>query len=148
MDSMNGPALDAVATADRPIVLVIDDDREIRDFAERVFRDAGLRCRSVTSLDEARATPLDHVSLVVLDLSLGGGDAVDVLDHLANEDYGGRVVLITGYDIAALEPVQKLGTMMGLTMWPYMTKPVRPSQLRRVADALTADKGSPAALPA
>lgn len=122
---------------DKPHVLVIDDDRAICDFVVRVLENVGLACRHASSLEEARDYPnFDRVTLVILDLSLGGGDAVDVLEHLANQDYVGGVMLITGFDIAALEPVQKLGTLVGLTMWPYLTKPVRPTDLRRAVEAL------------
>ncbi len=143
MDSTHKPAPVAVKTADRPVVLVIDDDPVIRRFIESVTGETGLHCHGGGSLDDARAMSLEHVVLVVLDLSLGGGDAVDVLDHLANQDYGGGVMLITGYDAAALDPVQKLGKMTGLAMWPYLTKPIRPSQLRRAVESLTAGQGSP-----
>lgn len=130
MDDTHQPAPAAARTADRPVVLVIDDDAAICDFLSRVFDDAGVSCHRVGSIEETRGMRLDHIRLVILDLSLGGGDAVDVLDHLADEDYGGGVMLITGFDIDALEPVHRLGTMIGLTMLPYLTKPLRPSQLK------------------
>lgn len=135
---MGETAPDAAGILDNPHVLVIDDDQAICDFVVRVLEKVGLACRSAGSLEEARDyAGLGRVTLVILDLSLGGGDAVDVLDHLANQDYQGGVMLITGFDTAALEPVQKLGTMIGLTMWPYLTKPVRPTDLRRAVEALT-----------
>lgn len=129
----------AEGRSDQFDVLIVDDDEAIRDFLACVLDNVGLRCRSVASLEQARAmSGLDHIALVILDLSLGSGDAVDVLDHLADQDYAGGVMLISGYDIAALEPMQHLGTTIGLTMWPYQTKPVRPQALRLAVQTLIA----------
>lgn len=130
-------ALIAERTLDGRYVLVVDDDPAICDFVVRVLENDGLACCCAGSLEDARVYPdLDRVALVILDLSLGGGDAVDVLEHLANHDYAGGVALITGFDIAALDPVQRLGTMIGLTMWPSLTKPIRPADLRGAVQSL------------
>lgn len=139
LKSMGETALAAACTSDQARVLVIDDDQAICDYVARVLGDLGLPYLCAGSLEGVRNYPsFAGVQLIILDLSLGGGDAVDVLDHLADQDYPGGVILITGYDRAALDPVQKLGTMIGLTMWPYLTKPVRPTDLRRALASLAA----------
>lgn len=145
MKSMDETARAAACPSDRARVLVIDDDQAVCDYVARVLGKLRLPYRCAGSLEEARTDhSLAHVALIILDLSLGGCDAVDVLDHLADQDYTGGVMLITGYDIAALEPVQKLGTMIGLTMWPYLTKPVRPADLRRALAPLAAQRAGTA----
>lgn len=138
MDTTEKPARATVPTADPPVVLVVDDDRAICDYMTHVFGDLGVSCRCAGSTDDVSDIELKDLSLVILDLSLGGEDAVDVLESLANEDYDGSVVLITGFDVEALEPVQKLGAMLGLTMAPCLTKPVRPAQLRQALEAAVA----------
>lgn len=137
MDTTHEAASGDLRTADHPTVLVIDDDPAVRDGLARVFDDAGMLCRGAGSIDHARGVALDVIHLVILDLSLGGGDAVDVLDHLADQDYAGAVVLITGFDTGVLEPVQRLGAMIGLTMWPYLTKPLRPTSLKQLVERLS-----------
>ena len=120
-------------------ILVVDDDRAVCGFIVQLVEGLGVPCCCTVSLDQTRRYPdLGRVALVILDLSLGGGDAVDILEYLANQDYAGGVSLITGFDAAVLDPVQTFGTMLGLSMWPAMIKPLRPADLRRAIQSIGA----------
>jgi EAL domain-containing protein (putative c-di-GMP-specific phosphodiesterase class I) len=98
-------------------------------------------------------TPADFFSvlsqtapeLVVLDLSLGQSDAVEVMHQLREHGYRGKVLLVSGRDAITLADIQKVGAAHGLQMLPWLQKPFRPADLRK---CLAADVDAIAAVPA
>jgi two-component system OmpR family response regulator len=61
-----------------PHILVVDDDREIRDLLARFLERHGLRVTAVRDAREARRTlPNGHFQLVVLDLMMPGETGLD-----------------------------------------------------------------------
>jgi CheY-like chemotaxis protein len=80
--------------------------------------------------------------VVILDLSLGQSDAVEVIRQLSTLKYQGNVLLISGHDEATLADIQRVGERHGLAMLPSLRKPFRAGDLKsrltaapRVAEA-------------
>ena len=69
-------------------------------------------------------------TLIVLDLSLGNSDAIEVIRSLSASRFRGDVILITGRDEATLKEVQSIGEHRGLSMLPPLMKPFRLEALR------------------
>ncbi len=107
-------------------VFVLDDDAEIGALICKVSDLCGLACRQFTS----PAQFLEHVrisapALIVLDLSLGQSDAVEVIRHLEANRYQGKVLLISGRDETTLNEIKEIGERHGLAMLAPLKKPFR-----------------------
>ena len=61
--------------------------------------------------------------IIVLDLSLGVSDGIDVIRSLAASRFGGAILLISGRDTDTIGEVNKIGAHHGLTMLPFLQKP-------------------------
>jgi len=120
---------------------VLDDEPQIAAIVSKVLEACGFSPHQFTSaapfLTEVRQAPPD---LVVLDLSLGESDAVDVMRHLEAGKYRGKVLLISGRDEATLNEITEIGKKRGLLMLPPLKKPFRPADIKqRFSSNETAD---------
>jgi FixJ family two-component response regulator len=109
---------------------ILDDDPRVRTTVFHVLTGVGYEAREFSSpepmLAQIAAMP---PALVVLDLSLGQSDAVEVIRQLAGAKYRGRVLLISGHDESVIRDVQRIGTRHGLAMLSSLHKPFRGSEL-------------------
>ncbi len=120
-----------------PHILVVDDDREIRDLLARFLERHRFRVTAVRDAREARrAWPAGHFQLVVLDLMLPGEGGLDVARWLrARSDV--PIVMLTAM---GEETDRIIGLELGAD--DYMPKPFNPRELlarmravlRRTAD--------------
>ncbi len=111
---------------------VLDDDARIAALVCKVLGACGIASREFTSpepfLAELANSPPE---LVVLDLSLGQSDAVEIIRHLEILKYTGKVLLISGRDEATLAEIAQIGERHGLRMLTPLRKPFRPADLRQ-----------------
>ena len=112
--------------------LVLDDEPQIGALVCKVLAACGVAAQQFTSpapflaeLQESRP------ELVILDLSLGQSDAVEVIRHLEIIKYRGNVLLISGRDLTVLNEITKIGEKRGLAMLPPLKKPFRPADIRQ-----------------
>ena len=106
------------------IAYILDDEPEFRDFITQIATGAGFSTRSfgdVTSLEMALTEAVPEI--IVLDLSLGNSDGIDVIRSLAASRFGGAILLISGRDADTIGEVSKIGAHHGLTMLPFLQKP-------------------------
>lgn len=113
------------------LAYVLDDEPQIATVACHVLGSAGFVAKQFTNpatlFDEIRkASP----SLIILDLSLGQSDAIEVMRQLEAMAYCGHVLLMSGRDMVTLSEVEQIGQARGLTMLPPLQKPFRASALR------------------
>ena len=81
--------------ADRPHLLVVDDDRETRDLLSMYFRDQGFDVDTVKDGPDMDAWLDSHTtSLVILDLMLPGIDGMDICRRYRNEAGGDTPILM------------------------------------------------------
>ncbi len=124
---------DAGSAGDRrPLAFVLDDDAAVATVVSKQLAMLGMEAwqftnpaKFFTSLKVARP------KLVVLDLGLGGSDAVEVLQQLDAVKYQGRILLISGRDQHTLDEIEKVGRLRGLHMLRSLQKPFRASDLKR-----------------
>lgn len=107
-----------------PHILVIDDDREIRDLLARFLEKQRMRVTAVRDGKEARRAWLNgHYQLVVLDLMLPGESGLDIARWLRTQ---GEVPIVM---LTAMgeETDRIIGLEMGAD--DYVSKPFNPREL-------------------
>jgi two-component system, cell cycle response regulator len=124
---------------------VLDDEPQIAALVCKVLDACGLEARQFTApapfLAELKSFPPD---LVVLDLSLGQSDAVEMIRHLKAAKYQGKVLLISGRDEAVLNEIRQIGEKHGLAMLPPLKKPFRPADVKQRLASYVAGAAQPA----
>src|SRR5690348_13443590 len=91
----------------RPLTFVLDDDAAVANVVSKQLAMLGMEAwqfsnpaKFFTSLKVARPR------LIVLDLGLGGSDAVEVLQQLDALKFQGRILLISGRDQRTLDEIE------------------------------------------
>lgn len=113
------------------LAFVVDDEEEVRAFVSRILKTEGFHTMRLGSCGEVTAALADTPpDLIVLDLSLGTSDAVEVIRILASAAYKGDVILISGHDSGTLDEVAEIGRRRGLSMLSPLTKPFRVNDMR------------------
>jgi len=108
-----------------PHILVVDDDREIRDLLAKFLERQRLRVTAARDGKEARRAFLNgHFQLVVLDLMLPGEGGLELARWFRTE--GGRVPIIM-LTAMAEETDRIIGLELGAD--DYVTKPFNPREL-------------------
>lgn len=107
-----------------PHILVVDDDREIRDLLARFLERNRFRVTAVRDAREARRTwPNGHFQLVVLDLMLPGEGGLDLARWLRTQSEV-PIVMLTAM---GEETDRIIGLELGAD--DYMPKPFNPREL-------------------
>ena len=123
-------------------VYILDDEPAFCDLVAQVATAAGFSARSfgdLTSLEIALTEALPDV--IVLDLSLGGSDGIDVIRSLANSRFGGSILIASGLEAETIGAVTQIGEQYGLTMLPFLRKPFQLEQLTERLDLVTSFMG-------
>ena len=111
-------------------VLVVDDERDIRDGSERILSRIGFQVITASRGEEAlERLKKEGAAIVFLDLKMPGIDGMDVLGHIRALDESILVIVITGYATVetAIEAMKK-------GAYDFIPKPFEPEQLRIVAN--------------
>ena len=108
----------------QPHILVVDDDREIRDLLSKFLERQGMRVTAARDAKEARRLwPLGRYHLVVLDLMLPGESGLDLARWLRAET-SVPIVMLTAM---AEETDRIVGLELGAD--DYLGKPFNPREL-------------------
>jgi two-component system, NtrC family, nitrogen regulation response regulator NtrX len=79
-------------------ILVVDDERSIRDVLAQVLGYEGYEVATAASGGEALANHRTHpFDLIILDVKMQGIDGIDTLQQLRQQDPHARVVMISGH---------------------------------------------------
>jgi FixJ family two-component response regulator len=119
------PATSPVQSDDNPIVLVIDDDPDVREGLKALFESVNLQSRTYKSTPEFLRSKLpDQVSCLILDVRLPGLSGLDFQAELAKVNVNIPIIFITGFgDIAMSVKAMKAGAV------EFLTKPIREQDL-------------------
>ena len=111
-----------------PHILIVDDDREIRDLLARFLERHGLRVTAVRDAREARrALPNGHFQIVVLDMMLPGESGLDFARWLRSEASGHADVGLVMLTAMGEETDRIIGLELGAD--DYVPKPFNPREL-------------------
>jgi FixJ family two-component response regulator len=118
------------ASANEPIVFVIDDDVAVRTTLSSLFRSVGLRAELFGSAREFAQTKMpDVASCLVLDIRLPGVSGLELQAELAEADIRVPIIFMTGHgDIPMSVQAMKSGAI------DFLTKPFRDQD---ILDAVT-----------
>ena len=136
---------DYVSASAKSHAFIVDDDPQIRSVVGNVLTTSGYIAHQVASGLEVEAALLQWPpAVIVLDLSLGNSDAIEVIRNLGAMQYRGAVILLSGRDALTVSEVQEIGKRRGLTMLEPLSKPFRVEALRdRLAEARTLEERAP-----
>jgi DNA-binding response OmpR family regulator len=122
-----------------PRLLLIDDEPALAEFLADAAVESGFDPVAAADDDEFRSAFIDQrPDMVALDLGMPGMDGIELIRFLANRDYRGPVLIVSGFDRRVLESAFRLGEALGLTMVGPVAKPVRLNALEAVFAELRA----------
>jgi FixJ family two-component response regulator len=125
------------ATAEQPIIFVVDDDEFMRDALGSLFRSVGLKVEMFGSAADLLKNKLpDVVSCLVLDVRLPGLSGLDFQAKLTESNIRIPIIFMTGHgDIPMSVRAIKAGAI------DFLTKPFREQEmLDAVNQALARDR--------
>ena len=120
-----------------PVVLVVDDDKSMREALDGLFRSVGLRVNLFGSTSELMRSTLPNVpSCLVLDVRLPGVSGLDFQADLAAAGIHIPIIFMTGHgDIPMSVQAMKAGAV------DFLTKPFRHQEMiHAVNKAIAADR--------
>jgi FixJ family two-component response regulator len=121
----------AADNMERPLVLIVDDDEEVRFALEELLLSVGIDacCFGSTQALLHAALP-DRPGCLILDVRMPGASGLDLQQHLTANGNTRPIIFLTGHgDIAMTVQAMKAGAV------DFLTKPVRDQTL---LDAVTA----------
>jgi two-component system response regulator RegA len=110
---MAEPRPRAERAGEAPSILVVDDDRVLRERLARALVERGYDVCTAADYDAALAVAReDPPELAVVDLRMPGGDGIELVRVLKQLDESTRIVVLTGYGsiATALEAVRRGAT--------------------------------------
>jgi DNA-binding NtrC family response regulator len=124
MDAELTDAAGETVEAERPAVLLVDDDEQIREILRRILQ----RHYRVVEVDSAAAAreklATETFDIVLCDIRMAGTSGMDLLREIAASKADVAVVMVTGVD----DPrVADEALMLGA--YGYLLKPFTPSQV-------------------
>jgi len=127
-----------LAPAEVPLhLLVFDDEEVVGRTVVRAARLAGLEAVAVSDAESFGERLIDGMPhTVVLDLQLGATDGIEQLRRLAAMNFGGALVLMSGFDARVLATARGLAHSLGLKVQEVMEKPLRLEQLEAMLQRL------------
>jgi DNA-binding response OmpR family regulator len=123
----------------QPRLLLIDDEPRLAEFLANAAKSSGFDPIITARDDEFRdAFIANRPEMVALDLGMPGMDGVELTRFLADQEYRGPVLIVSGFDRRVLESAFRLGEALGLNMAGPVEKPVRLEVLEELLARLKA----------
>jgi len=117
---------------ERDIVLVVDDDEDVRKMLYKVIRSNGISADIAGSGEEAlQKTENNRYDLILLDVNMGGMDGFEVVEALRARGLQTPIIIVSGRK-------EDYDTLYGLDIGAddYVTKPFNPITLGAKVKAL------------
>jgi FixJ family two-component response regulator len=108
-----------------PLVIIVDDDKSVREGLSELILSAGLRPACFASIRELLdAGLLESPGCLILDVRMPGPSGLDLQQHLAQSGNQKPIIFLTGHaDIPMTVQAMKAGAV------DFLTKPVRDQTL-------------------
>lgn len=121
----------------QPQLLLIDDEPALAEFIAAAANECGYEPILTSDDGQFREEFLaSRPDMVALDLGMPGMDGIELLRFLADRQFGGPVLIISGFERRVLESAFRLGEALGLTMAGPIEKPVRLKDLEELLKGL------------
>lgn len=118
----------------RPIrvnVLVVDDQRELRELVAKALTRDGHVVREASGLEQARTAISEDIDLIVLDLGLPDGSGLELCEQLRREMMDTPILILTAHN-----SVQERVTGLDAGADDFLGKPFAIAELRSRVRAL------------
>jgi putative two-component system response regulator len=118
-------------------ILVVDDERQIRDLVQRMLERDGYSCATAeNAAGAAKLLDAEPFALLLADLQMPGGSGLDLIARVREQHPDTATIMVTGVDDPSLaEAAIELGA------YGYIVKPFSPSELSiQVMNALARRK--------
>jgi two-component system, OmpR family, response regulator len=90
---MNEPSVEATPT----VVLIVDDDSQIRDLVSRYLEMQGMQVHEAdTGVEMKRCLSAQTIHVVLLDVNIGAEDGFDLARQLRQSSWRGGIIMLTG----------------------------------------------------
>jgi EAL domain-containing protein (putative c-di-GMP-specific phosphodiesterase class I)/CheY-like chemotaxis protein len=143
ISAIHGDSDCAIATRSRR-ALVFDDNPAIGALAVGRLIQLGFEAKSVIETAAFVATLESwRPELILLDLSLGDTDAVELFGLLRERNFGGQVILMSGHSGAVLDHARRLGEGSGIAIAGILQKPFHQRDLRALIAKLAVTVAPP-----
>ena len=124
LDGENFERAPEAASPYAPVCFVVDEDRSIRNFLSLILHGAGIDTEEFADRTSfARAIAQRHPVIVFLNVGTETGEAIEILQLLAQRSYVGFVQLMSRRGPTAIEQVQNASDPHKLQMLPVLKKP-------------------------
>ncbi len=120
-------------------LLIVDDDRPFSTRLARAMETRGYQVRVAESVaDGIAAIDTDPPAYAVIDMRLGDGNGLDVIERLKNRRPDARGVILTGYgNIATAVTAVKMGA------FDYLAKPADADEIHAALMAQAGERALP-----
>ncbi|MBS1501803.1 MAG: response regulator transcription factor, partial [Bacteroidetes bacterium] len=113
-------------------ILVIEDEKGLRESIEEYFSESGNVCESVSNYQDAIArVNLYRYDCIILDITLPGGSGIDILKNLKERNHADGVLIIS-----AKNSLDDKLEGLDLGADDYLVKPFHLSELRARVSAI------------
>ena len=128
-----------------PLCFVIDEESSIRHFVSLILQGTGIDTREFAEGAAFRAARSDHApDIIMLNVSLDAGDAIQSIEALARSSYAGALQLMSNRGSAVLENLKMIGEQHKLKMLPVLKKPFETSAIQKIVSELNLGHAQPA----
>ena len=112
-------------------ILIIDDDVATGVLFSRIAEMAGYEVRAVNTAEEAKEAVLAWTpTTIILDMVMPDMDGIEMVGWLVDNDYGGRILFVSGFADAYLEAAATMARAKGISDVTVLKKPVAVADLR------------------
>ncbi len=117
-------------------ILVIDDDRPVREVVGLALEDAGYDITTAESGEKGLKLAKDiEFDLVLSDIKMPGMNGVEVAKSLIASNYDGGIILMTAYPGEYSED-----SVLSVGINAYLKKPFKIDELLRVTESVLSSK--------
>ena len=125
-DGAAAPAGNRQGADHRPTFLLVDDDAMVGRMIAHAAEEFGHRAiRSTRFEGFIQSFEATQPDVVAVDLCVPGRDGIETIRFLANQNFRGAVLIISGLDGRVLDAALRLGKTLGLNMAEPIAKPFR-----------------------
>lgn len=117
----------------KPILLIVDDEPEMGDFASFAGEVSGYEVVTMSSgKDFQEAYLLLSPSLILMDVAIPDIDAIGLLEWLSSAGNRAPILLMSGHGDYMLNWARTVGTDLGMTIIDTLSKPIALEDLEKV----------------
>ena len=110
-------------TAESIHILIVDDEKDIRDILQRTIKNEGYNCSIAGNVKEALKVIEDkNVDVIITDIVMPGASGIDLME-IVKEKYDTDVMVMTGFaeGLKYEEIIEKEGkTIEYLPLWKWL----------------------------